>query len=102
MTSSENFELEQIKLILCFASQDKIHHPQPGLFLVIKVTRQGIHDGQNKETNGSTKIDRLRHSQTPKKSNQTSDDTSLLLSGSAYNLIHVLISKLLKKSHKLH
>lgn len=92
MTSSENFELEQIELILCFASQDKIHHPQPGLFLVIKVTRQEIHDGQNKET----KIDRLRHSQTPKKSNQTSDDTSLLLSGSAYNLIHVLISKLLK------
>ena len=37
------FHLGQSKLISCFASQGKILHPQHGLFLFIKFTRQAIY-----------------------------------------------------------
>ena len=69
------FHLGQSKLISCFASQGKILHPQHGLFLFIKFTRQAIYCcsvGTEKCFNFTnrlslsptqTQIDSLRHSQ---------------------------------------
>ena len=39
----QNSSLGQSKLILCFVSQGKILHPQPGLFIFIKFARPAIY-----------------------------------------------------------